>query len=157
MIERVAVNDLPCSMFVLNNLHISIDDHDGRDFKGSVCHNYFHFLQRFSCVSEFLYIIERMLDEVNYPMQSMEHRKFMSIPGSADREADLMQNDDIKQTQENKGKKATFVVQIQYRQNATWQGKVKWVEKDEEVMFRSALELIKMIDAATADIDDNNS
>lgn len=46
------------------------------------------------------------------------------------------------------GEKATFVVQIQYRQNATWQGRVVWAEKNEAKQFRSALELIKLIDSA---------
>ncbi|KUJ24914.1 hypothetical protein AR437_03050 [Christensenella hongkongensis] len=49
------------------------------------------------------------------------------------------------------GKKATFIVQIQYRQNATWQGQVVWSEKNEKKKFRSALELIKLIDSATAE------
>ncbi|BDF59254.1 hypothetical protein CE91St36_20710 [Christensenellaceae bacterium] len=47
------------------------------------------------------------------------------------------------------GKKATFVVKVQYRQNATWQGQMIWSEKNEARSFRSALELIKLIDSAT--------
>ena len=46
------------------------------------------------------------------------------------------------------GKKATFLIQVQYRQNATWQGEITWVEKKESIRFRSALELIKLIDSA---------
>ena len=40
------------------------------------------------------------------------------------------------------------MVQIQYRQHATWQGKVLWAEKNETKQFRSALELLKLIDSA---------
>lgn len=47
---------------------------------------------------------------------------------------------------EKYGEKATFVVKIQYRQNATWQGQVTWAEKNRTVNFRSALELLKLID-----------
>lgn len=47
------------------------------------------------------------------------------------------------------GKKATFIVQVQCRDNYTWQGNVKWVENNEEQSFRSALELIRLIDSAT--------
>ena len=43
---------------------------------------------------------------------------------------------------------ATFVVHVQYRQNATWQGKIVWAEKNKEIGFRSALELLKLIDTA---------
>ena len=34
------------------------------------------------------------------------------------------------------------------RQNATWQGSVTWVEKKEKQQFRSALELLKLIESA---------
>ena len=47
-----------------------------------------------------------------------------------------------------KGELATFVVHVMYRQNATWQGSVLWAESGEKQNFRSALELIKLIDSA---------
>ena len=42
----------------------------------------------------------------------------------------------------------TFVVKILNRQNATWQGTVTWMEEQKVQSFRSALELLKMIDGA---------
>ncbi len=45
-------------------------------------------------------------------------------------------------------KKATFVVQVQYRQNSTWQGQVVWSEKNQSKPFRSSLELIRLMDSA---------
>lgn len=39
-----------------------------------------------------------------------------------------------------------FVVDVKFRQNATWQGSVKYGNK--EANFRSALELLKIMDAA---------
>ncbi|MBN7774598.1 hypothetical protein [Clostridium aminobutyricum] len=47
-----------------------------------------------------------------------------------------------------KGQKATFILQVKFRQNASWQGTVKWLEKKETLHFRSALEFIKIIDSA---------
>ena len=47
---------------------------------------------------------------------------------------------------EKRGEKATFVVQVQFRQNATWQGTVTWAEKNETRHFRSTLELIRLMD-----------
>lgn len=41
----------------------------------------------------------------------------------------------------------TFVVQILNRQNATWQGLITWTEGQQTQSFRSALELIKLIDS----------
>ena len=47
-----------------------------------------------------------------------------------------------------RGEKGTFVVHVQYRQNATWQGTVVWADKNKSQQFRSALELMKLIDSA---------
>ena len=47
---------------------------------------------------------------------------------------------------EKHGEKATFVVQVQFRQNASWQGTVTWAEQNETRHFRSTLELIKLMD-----------
>ena len=40
-----------------------------------------------------------------------------------------------------------FMVQILDTQNATWQGVVTWTETGRKEPFRSALELIKLIDS----------
>ena len=42
----------------------------------------------------------------------------------------------------------TFIVQIAYQQNDTWQGTLKWMNQGKEAHFRSTLELIHMIDSA---------
>ena len=42
----------------------------------------------------------------------------------------------------------TFVIKILNKQHSTWQGSVTWVEEQKNQNFRSALELIKMIDEA---------
>lgn len=42
----------------------------------------------------------------------------------------------------------TFLVKIMNSQNATWQGSVTWVEEKKVQNFRSALELLKLIDGA---------
>ena len=48
------------------------------------------------------------------------------------------------------GKKGTFVVHVQYLENSTWQGEIVWAEKNESLKFRSALELLKIMDSALA-------
>lgn len=40
----------------------------------------------------------------------------------------------------------TFVVKILNNQNSTWQGSITWVEGQKTQHFRSALEMLKMID-----------
>ena len=49
----------------------------------------------------------------------------------------------------NRQKKTeTFIIKVMDQQNATWQGDVIWAEKNERQSFRSALELLKLIDSA---------
>ena len=43
---------------------------------------------------------------------------------------------------------ARFTVQISSVKDATWQGSVTWAEKKQTANFRSALELIKLMDSA---------
>ena len=45
-------------------------------------------------------------------------------------------------------KTETFILNIYNRQNATWQCSVTLVEKKEKQQFRSALELLKLIESA---------
>lgn len=44
--------------------------------------------------------------------------------------------------------KGTFLVQIHFRQKETWQGQVTWAEENKTVSFRSALELLRLLDEA---------
>ena len=42
----------------------------------------------------------------------------------------------------------TFVVHVSGQENESWQGQVTWADKNEKVSFRSALELIELMDKA---------
>ncbi len=44
--------------------------------------------------------------------------------------------------------KTTFIVKVEYLQHGTWQGQVIWAEENRHMRFRSALELIKLMDEA---------
>ena len=52
-------------------------------------------------------------------------------------------------------KTETFILNIYNRQNATWQGSVTWVEKKKQ-QFRSALELLKLIESALDEEEGEN-
>jgi hypothetical protein len=45
----------------------------------------------------------------------------------------------------------TFVIQVQFQQNATWQGSIDWIEAKKTQRFRSVLEMIKLMDEALSD------
>lgn len=48
----------------------------------------------------------------------------------------------------NAGKLATFIVHVQYCKNATWQGTIVWADEKQTSNFRSALEMLKLMDSA---------
>lgn len=47
-----------------------------------------------------------------------------------------------------KQKKATFQITIEFREHATWQGRITWAEKNKTIGFRSALEMMRLLDEA---------
>jgi len=42
----------------------------------------------------------------------------------------------------------TFLIRIQFRQNATWQGRVEWLEGKKSRPFRSLLEMSQLMQEA---------
>lgn len=55
-----------------------------------------------------------------------------------------------------KDRLGTFTIQIQYRENATWQGKILWAEEKQSSYFRSALELLKLMESALDQAEKRN-
>ena len=46
------------------------------------------------------------------------------------------------------GRRENFVIRILGKEHSTWQGELFWVDRQEKRYFRSALELLKLIDSA---------
>ena len=94
----------------------------------------------FSSLSRFLILMEEMLDQMNMPQSATTHRSFSGyLPQTAS------------ETGENSlrsGTLATFELQILFRHHASWQGMILWREHRREHSFRSALELIILLDSA---------
>lgn len=54
----------------------------------------------------------------------------------------------------NRGKLATFVVHVQYCRNSTWQGTIVWADEKQTSHFRSALEMLKLMDSAVGQVNE---
>ena len=93
--------------------------------------------------------LDAFYDIINFPQASVKLRSFRQkrtvLTNPWTEVSDMSEIKDIDLSQ-HRGQIATFLVQVQYRQNATWQGNLLWVEKNEKRNFRSALELIKLMD-----------
>ena len=92
--------------------------------------------------------LDSFYDSINFPQASVKLRSFPSKNQTYNPWNEVVGMSEIKDINiaEHRGQVATFLVQVQYRQNATWQGTLMWVEKNQKRNFRSALELIKLMD-----------
>lgn len=84
------------------------------------------------------------------------HRKELCFParqrGIIRARGDTLKMSDLMKKSECK---ATFTIQIQFQQNATWQGTITWAEGEKSQKFRSELEMLKlMMEAVDADRSD---
>lgn len=95
----------------------------------------------FRSMSQFLLGMEELLDRMNFPQSFAAARSFADI-------ALGLSGGITPRTAEPVGTLATFVVRVLFRQNASWQGSVLWEETGREENFRSALELMLMMDGA---------
>ncbi len=53
----------------------------------------------------------------------------------------------------SKDQRASFLVRILYRRNASWQGEIQWMEGQSTQRFRSALELVALMQEAMDQLD----
>ena len=97
-------------------------------------------VMQFNSLSRLLIDINDCLDREKFLQPFEELRKFR-VPGKASAS-------EIGASLVKKGEKATFAIRLLFRQNASWQGMIKWIEGGQEEYFRSVLELIMLMDDA---------
>lgn len=95
----------------------------------------------FGSMSRFLVRMEELLDQMNFPQPFAASRSFTSAPVEKPKGAGSEADGPA-------GALATFTVRVLFRQNTSWQGSVVWEETGREENFRSALELLLMMDGA---------
>lgn len=126
---------------------VCVDERAGRDILGRIYYPGEEGPLVFNEIGRLLLAIDRILDELRSPESSTLARSFQKQV-KIQKEPQEKAAAQSKRGAIEKGEKGTFAVQVQYRQHATWQGTVFWVEKNETQQFRSALELLKLIDGA---------
>jgi len=106
------------------------------------------FNAKLGCVSEFFGIttLLKLIDEIISPMYEVSEntrRYFVK------KEDDFLWDNATPfefNLKESRGHIATFKIDILFTQRKSWQGVIKWIEKDEQLCFRSVYELIELID-----------
>ncbi len=96
--------------------------------------------EEFHSLMEFLLKMEELLDGMRFPQPFMSARAFAPAPEAV--------TTVTPEPGAQEGKLATFRVRVIFRQNASWQGSVTWLDKGREESFRSVLELLLLMDSA---------
>jgi hypothetical protein len=118
------------------NTLICVDDSQHGRFSGRLYNPYRQEGTQFEGVMDFLSQMESLLDSLKLPQSFTAKRSFgVSPPMEASTPGE----------EPHKGREATFSLRVLFRQNASWQGSVTWMESQKEQLFRSVLELLLLI------------
>ena len=117
---------------------VCIDSWDSGVCTGRLIHRELPGPVGFRGVMQFLLEMERLLDDMQFPEPFAKTRSFT--------QGTPLTGVSAQDTQ--KGHVATFNLRVLFRQNASWQGYVEWLEGKKTESFRSALELMHLVDQA---------
>lgn len=128
---------------------VCIDSYENEVPEGRFYNPYLNEGRNFRSMTQFLLEMEQALDAMDFPKAFTATRSFAKPPGG---------DTGPPGTTTRMGKEATFAVRILFRQNASWQGSVTWLEGRQEQSFRSVLELILLMNSAlTGQFEENVS
>lgn len=127
---------------------LCIDNHEEHGIEGRLYHGYSAERLTFNGYEDFIRKAEKFYDELGFPFRGTGERDIEgNIRSFRKREGmtKIMKDEELLKQHGDMG---TFIIRVQQRQHSSWQGRVTWMDKDQTVCFRSALELMKIIDGA---------
>ena len=132
-----------------NLVAICVDEVEHGEISGRLYHCYQQEPVLFFNVIELLREMEELFDTIGFPQASTKTRSFLEKEQQRATQVTrpervVVQTDII----QNTGGKGTFVTNVRYRQNSTWQGNFFWMEQEKQVEFSNTLEFIRQLDAA---------
>lgn len=146
-----------------NGIMLCIDRNGGGLIEGFLYHGYRKEGIPIRGYEQVIRTAEELFNALGFPFMGTGNRDIHGRIHSCqkkERMARVLRDDELLEKHGNMG---TFVIRVQHRQHSSWQGRVTYLEENKSVYFRSALELIKIIDgaldeveqAAAAEIDGN--
>lgn len=121
-------------------LTVCIDSYEDGVLKGYIL-NAYQRIAVFESLVQFLLEMEAILEDQQMPQSYTSLRRFSDLLPEGEGNAASF-------VSVRKGIKATFELQILFRQHSSWQGVVIWRERKIEQPFRSVLELVLLMDSA---------
>ena len=120
-------------------IKVCIDSYQNGTLQGRIYNPILDARQSFSSMIDFILKIEQILENTEFPKAYTVTRTF-SPPNKKPPDTSGISYRD--------GQLATFSLRILFRQNASWQGSIQWLDRNQEQSFRSVLELILLFDNA---------
>lgn len=139
------------NLYAPNLVSICVDSVRNGDCAGKIWNQYDEEPKEFYTSLDMIQKMDELYDAWDFPQRSTFNRRFDNDKGRQKASAgkkEVMQKMDVDRIQDKAGEKGTFIVHVMFRQNATWQGEVVWADKKKKQRFRSALELLKLMDSA---------
>lgn len=126
---------------------ICIDEYSNYKLSGRIYHSSIPEGRGFDTFIEFIDVMEEVFDSMDYPQSSVEFRSFAEGGYVNKQVTKTGMRCSIARNRE-RGELATFSLRVMFRQNASWQGVLRWLEEEKEADFRSILELLKLLESA---------
>lgn len=131
-----------------NGIVLCVNSRNGENIEGELYHGYSKEGIPFIGYEEIIRIAEKLFNALGFPHMGTSDRDIDGHVNSYNKEEGMARVLKDEEMLANHGDMGTFVIRVQHRQHSSWQGRVTWLEEDKSVYFRSALELIKIIDGA---------
>lgn len=122
------------------SIRLCVDSYDDRVPRGRFLHPGAGGARPFRSLADFLIQAEELMDKAQFPQSFTAKRSFAAMPAVVEPEAEAASAE--------RGERGTFVVRLLFRQHASWQGEVTWLEGNGVQSFRSVLELVLLLDSA---------
>lgn len=138
---------------IATNILICVDDYGDGVLGGILYNQYIPKPIAFQGIVQLTGEMDKIFDMLSFPRASFAKRTFYNKKpekdlfqqgGSVARNRRICTQDMLDQ----KGARGTFWVKVLFRQHASWQGTILWADKNKKQYFRSALEMIKLMDEA---------
>ena len=113
----------------------------------------------FTDLVHMIHKMEEIFDENGFPQAFLSPRSFHDKKNKAQK-PDVLEGRDIMATKpgnDTESPKCTFEITVGFRQNATWQGHILWIDKNLKQNFRSVLEMLKLMDEALSEGDKDDT
>ena len=126
---------------------IKVYEYREMNISGIIVNPYYENELHFASTTQLLKMLDQLQDDISFPDRSMEPRSF-----AKDGAHSAAVGAQEPETQKKQKTLASFEINILFRQNASWQGRVIWMEKSTSAEFRSVLELIFLIDSVLSGV-----